>query len=177
LIETQAIFIILVPKIGIMLIEDDLKRIYLNYKIKEILPFLRNRSFRNVPRRYCNVGFSHLAETEFAFSNVLFFSFSGEFSKGETFSGTAFEAIIHKIIPADFDIVTLGIMIGEKISIGLLPVKRLAKKLCNSMSLNTSHNRAFKKLVISILSIIEQPVFNLKKLLEFYEKLLNINQT
>ncbi|MFP3599918.1 DUF6493 family protein, partial [Chryseobacterium sp. SIMBA_029] len=37
--------------------------------------------------------------------------------------------------------------------------------------------QAFEKLLISILSAIEKPVFNLKKLLELYYELLNQNQT
>lgn len=99
------------------------------------------------------------------------------FSKDKTFSGTAFEAIIHKIVSADFDIGTLGIMIGEKINLGLFPVKRLTDGISGFIGLNSSHNRAFEKLLISILTAINNPVFNLKKILEIYYELLHLNQS
>ncbi|NML70630.1 hypothetical protein HHL23_12550 [Chryseobacterium sp. RP-3-3] len=99
------------------------------------------------------------------------------FSKDKTFSGTAFEAIIHKIVSDDFDIETLGIMIGENINFGLVPVKRLTDGISGFIGLNSSHNRAFEKLLISILTAINHPVFNLKKILEIYYELLHLNQS
>ncbi|MDN5476423.1 MAG: DUF6493 family protein [Chryseobacterium sp.] len=99
------------------------------------------------------------------------------FSKDKTFSGTAFEAIIHKIASDDFDIGTLGIMIGEKINFGLVPVKRLRDGIDRFIGLNSSLNRAFEKLLISILKTIDHPVFNLKKILEIYDELLHLNQS
>ncbi|PIF44377.1 hypothetical protein CLU96_1343 [Chryseobacterium sp. 52] len=108
--------------------------------------------------------------------HYLFLS-AGMFSKDKTFSGTAFEAIIHSIVSADFDIEALGIMIGEKISFGLVPVKRLTDGILGVINLSSSHNQAFEKLLIAILTVIDQPVLNLKKLLELYEELLNLNHS
>ncbi|MBL1223461.1 hypothetical protein JET18_21665 [Chryseobacterium sp. L7] len=107
--------------------------------------------------------------------HYLFLS-AGMFSKDKTFSGTAFEALIGKIISDDFDTAALGLMIGEKINFGLVPVKRLTDGLTAFTGLNPSHNRAFEKLLISILTTVNQPVFNLKKLLEIYDELLHLNQ-
>ncbi|PQA96707.1 hypothetical protein B0A69_01125 [Chryseobacterium shigense] len=99
------------------------------------------------------------------------------FSKDKTLSGTAFEAILHKIASDDFDMGTLGIMIGEKINFGLVPVKRLRDGIDRFIGLNSSHNRAFEKLLISILKTIDHPVFNLKTILEMYYELLQLNQS
>lgn len=99
------------------------------------------------------------------------------FSKDKTFSGTAFEAIIHKIVSEDFVPGILGIMIGEKISHGLVTVKRLTDGLSGFIGLNASHNHAFEKLLIPILTAIDRPVFNLKKILEMYYELLHLNQS
>lgn len=115
-------------------------------------------------------------ELPFQKVHYLFLS-AAMFSKDKTFSGTAFEAIILKIVSDDFDIDTLGIMIGEKISFGLVPVKRLTDALVGIMNLSSSHNRAFEKLLISILTAIDHPVFNLKKILEIYYELLHLNQS
>lgn len=115
-------------------------------------------------------------ELPFQKVHYLFLS-AAMFSKDKTFSGTAFEAIILKIVSEDFDIDTLGIMIGEKISFGLVPVKRLTDALVGMMNLSSSHNRAFEKLLISILTAIDHPVFNLKKILEIYYELLHLNQS
>jgi len=140
-----------------MFIEDKLKRIYLNYKIKEIIPFpikpaQKKTESAVILKRYlkkdCGHGYISM--------------FSG-MTDTKTISGTAFEALIHKIIPDNFDTKAVGIMIRQKISFGIIPVKRLKNRLSNSIGLNTSYNRALKKLVLSILLTIDQPVFNLKK--------------
>ncbi|MCT2561326.1 DUF6493 family protein [Chryseobacterium herbae] len=109
-------------------------------------------------------------------AHYLFLS-AAMFSKDKTFSGTAFEAIIHKIVSEDFDPGILGIMIGEKISHGLATVKRLTDGLSGLIGLNPSHNRALEKLLIPILIAIDHPVFNLKKILEMYYELLHLNQS
>ncbi|KFF08062.1 DUF6493 family protein [Chryseobacterium luteum] len=98
-------------------------------------------------------------------------------NKDKTFSGTAFEAVMYKIVSVDFDIPSLGIMIGEKISLGLAPAKRLTDGLAGFIGLSPGHNRAFEKLMISILTAIDHPVFNLKKILEMYYELLHLNQS
>jgi hypothetical protein len=98
-------------------------------------------------------------------------------NKDKTLSGTAFEALIHKIVSEDFDASALGVLIGEMFRSGMAPVKRLTDGLAGFTSLSSSHNHAFEKLLKSILTVIDQPVFNLKKLLEFYYELIQLNQS
>lgn len=98
-------------------------------------------------------------------------------NKDKTLCGTAFEALIYKIVSDDFDASAVGILIGEMLRSGLAPVKRLADGLSDFINLSTSHNHAFEKLLTAILREINHPVFNLKKLLEFYYELLQLNQS
>lgn len=102
---------------------------------------------------------------------------AGLFNKDKTLCGMAFEALINKIVSDDFKVKELGTLIGKKISFGWAPVKRLTDGLSGLINLSYSHNLALEKLLISILSAIEKPVFNLKKLLELYYELLNQNQS
>lgn len=102
---------------------------------------------------------------------------AGLFHKDKTFSGIAFEALINKAVSEDFNIHELGIIIGKKINFEWAPVKRFTDGLSGFINLTASHNQAFEKLLISILSTVEKPVFNLKKLLELYYELLNQNRT
>ncbi|OCA77804.1 hypothetical protein BBH99_11035 [Chryseobacterium contaminans] len=102
---------------------------------------------------------------------------AGLFHKDKTFSGIAFEALINKTVSEDFNIQELGIIIGKKINFEWAPVKRFTDGLSGFINLSTSHNHAFEKLLISILTAVEKPVFNLKKLLELYYELLNQNRT
>ncbi|SDJ78865.1 DUF6493 family protein [Chryseobacterium jejuense] len=105
------------------------------------------------------------------------FMTAGLFHKDKTFSGIAFEALINKAVSEDFNIHELGIIIGKKINFEWAPVKRFTDGLSGFINLTTSHNQAFENLLISILSTVEKPVFNLKKLLELYYELLNQNRT
>lgn len=102
---------------------------------------------------------------------------AGLFHKDKTFSGIAFEVLINKAVSEDFNIRELGIIIGKKINFEWAPVKRFTDGLSGFINLSTSHNKVFEKLLISILSTVEKPVFNLKKLLELYYELLNQNRT
>lgn len=102
---------------------------------------------------------------------------AGLFHKDKTFSGIAFEALINKAVSEDFNIQELGIIMGKKINFEWAPVKRFTDGLSGFINLSTRHNKAFEKLLISILSTVEKPVFNLKKLLELYYELLNQNRT
>lgn len=102
---------------------------------------------------------------------------AGLFSKDKTFCGIAFEVLVNKVVSEDFEVQELGILIGKKISFEWAPVKRLTDGLYGLINLSTSHNLAFEKLLTAILSAIEKPVFNLKKLLELYYELLSKNQT
>lgn len=108
--------------------------------------------------------------------HYLFLS-SGLFNKDKTFSGMAFEVLINKAVSEDFNIQKLGILMGETINFGWAPVKRFTDGISDVINLSASHNQAFEKLLISILSAIKKPVFNLKKLLELYYELLNQNKT
>ncbi|MCS4305501.1 DUF6493 family protein [Chryseobacterium sp. BIGb0232] len=108
--------------------------------------------------------------------HYLFLS-AGLFHKDKTFSGMAFEVLINKAVSEDFNIRELGIIIGKKINFEWAPVKRFTDGLSGFINLSTSHNKAFERLLISILSAVEKPVFNLKKLLELYYELLNQNRT
>ncbi|AZB08673.1 hypothetical protein EG344_07395 [Chryseobacterium sp. G0162] len=102
---------------------------------------------------------------------------AGLFHKDKTFSGIAFEVLINRAVSEDFNMLELGIVIGKKINFEWAPVKRFTDGLSGFINLSTSHNQAFEKLLISILSAVEKPVFNLKKLLELYYELLNQNRT
>ncbi|PWN62198.1 DUF6493 family protein [Chryseobacterium oncorhynchi] len=108
--------------------------------------------------------------------HYLFLS-AGLFNKDKTFSGMAFEVLVNKAVSENFGVRELGVLIGKKINFEWAPVKRFTDGLSGFINLSTSHNQAFEKLLISILSAIEKPVFNLKKLLELYYELLNQNQT
>lgn len=108
--------------------------------------------------------------------HYLFLS-AGLFNKDRTLSGMAFEALINRVVSDDFEVCELGTVIGKKISFGWAPVKRFTDGLSGLINLSTSHNLAFEKLLTAILSAVEKPVFNLKKLLELYYELLNQNQS
>lgn len=105
------------------------------------------------------------------------FMSAGLLHKDKTFSGMAFEVLINKAVSEDFNVSELGTIIGKKISFEWAPVKRFTDGLSGFINLSASHNQAFEKLLISILSTIKQPVFNIKKLLELYYELLNQNRT
>ncbi|WP_160138946.1 DUF6493 family protein [Chryseobacterium sp. c4a] len=108
--------------------------------------------------------------------HYLFLS-AGLFNKDKTFSGMAFEALVNKAVSEDFNILELGMIIGKKINFEWAPVKRFTDGLSGFINLSTRHNQVFEKLLISILSAVEKPVFNIKKLLELYYELLNQNRT
>lgn len=107
--------------------------------------------------------------------HYLFLS-AGLFNKNKTLSGMAFEVLVNKAVSEDFGVQELGVLIGKKVNFEWAPVKRFTDGLSGFINLSTSHNQVFEKLLISILSAIEKPVFNLKKLLELYYELLNQNQ-
>lgn len=105
------------------------------------------------------------------------FMSAGLLHKDKTFSGMAFEVLINKVVSEDFNVLELGTIIGKKINFEWAPVKRFTDGLSGFINLSTSHNHAFEKLLISILSAVEKPVFNIKKLLELYYELLNQNRS
>jgi hypothetical protein len=92
---------------------------------------------------------------------------AGLFHKDKTFSGIAFEALINKAVSEDFNIQELGIIIGKKINFEWAPVKRFTDGLSGFINLTTSHNQAFEKLLISILTAVEKPVLILKSCWSF----------
>lgn len=108
--------------------------------------------------------------------HYLFLS-AGLLNKDRIFYGIAFEVLVNKAVSEDFELQKLGLMLGEMISFGWAPVKRLADGLADLINLSTSHNLALEKLLTAILSAVEKPVFNLKKLLELYYEVLRQNRT
>ncbi len=108
--------------------------------------------------------------------HYLFLS-AGLFNKDKTFSGIAFEVLINKAVSEDFNIHELGVIIGKKMDFEWAPVKRFTDGLSGFINLSAGHNQAFEKLLISVLSAVQRPVFNLKKLLELYYELLSQNRT
>lgn len=87
---------------------------------------------------------------------------AGLFNKDKTFCGMAFEVLINKVTSDDFDVQELGKLIGKKISFEWASVKRFTDGLCGLINLSNNHNLVFEKLLISILSAIEEPVLTLK---------------
>ncbi|CAH0264179.1 DUF6493 family protein [Chryseobacterium sp. Bi04] len=108
--------------------------------------------------------------------HYLFLS-AGLLNKDRIFSGMAFEVLINRAFSKDFDARELGMLIGKNINFELAPVKRLTDGLAGCINLSSRHNQLFEKLLISTLAAIEKPVFNLKKILELYYELLNLNQS
>lgn|GEM_PF-1975662 len=105
------------------------------------------------------------------------FIFAKLFSKDKPFSGTAFEALINRAVVADFGLSVLRLLIGEKVNFGPAQVKKITDGGSFCINLSPEHNQAFEKLIISILTAIKNPVFNLKKLLELYYKLMKLNHS
>ncbi|MFZ4931192.1 DUF6493 family protein [Chryseobacterium sp. Mn2064] len=112
----------------------------------------------------------------FQTGHYLFLS-AGLFNKDKTFYGIAFEVLVNKAVSEDFELQKLGLILGKMISFEWAPVKRLADGLSGLINLSTRHNIALEKLLIAILSAVEKPVFNLKKLLELYYEVLRQNRT
>lgn len=101
----------------------------------------------------------------------------GLLNKDKTFSGTAFEVLINKAVSDDFDLVKVGVPIGEKINFGFAQIKKLADGISCYINVSPEHNLALEKLIISILTVIKNPVFNLKKLLTLYYELMKLNHS
>ena len=106
---------------------------------------------------------------------IYLFLFSGLFNKYETLCGTAFEAVFNKAVLNDLKEMKLGIIIGKKLSFEQNQVKGFAHGFSKLTSLINSCNIAFGKLLIPILSAVTKTVFNVKKLLGLYHKLLQQN--
>ncbi|MCJ7934812.1 MAG: DUF6493 family protein [Chryseobacterium sp.] len=108
--------------------------------------------------------------------HYLFLS-AGLLNKDKTFYGMAFEVLVNKAVSDDFNIPELGRLTGQMISFELAPVKRLTDGISSFINISALHNQVFEKLLISILSAIKSPVFNLKKILELYYELVNLNHS
>ena len=106
--------------------------------------------------------------------HYLFLS-TGLFSKDKAFSDTAFEALVNRAVVANFDLSVVRLLIVEKINSGLAQVKKITDGFSACINLSPEYNQAFEKLIISILTAIKNPVFNLKKLLELYYELMKLN--
>lgn len=76
------------------------------------------------------------------------------------------------------DNIELGTHIGRLEKVEWAPVKRLTDQINDRLiNISPKHNQALELLITSILSQIETPITNLKKLLEIYSELLAINQS
>lgn len=139
----------------------NLLNVVYQYDIKEHIAFFETWMKLNLPFQAMNYSFLS----------------AGLFDKDKTFCGMAFEVLINKVTSDDFDAQELGKLIGKMISFEWAPVKRFTDGLSGCINLSISHKLAFEKLLISILSAIEKPVFNLKKLLELYYELIYLNQS
>lgn len=96
----------------------------------------------------------------------------------KTIRNYAAEIWIERTTSDQIDNIELGTHIGrlEKVEWG--PVKRLTELINDRMVyISLKHNQALEQLVISILSQLETPITNLKKLLEIYSELLSVNQS
>ncbi|TZF94272.1 hypothetical protein FW781_16780 [Chryseobacterium panacisoli] len=91
------------------------------------------------------------------------FLFLELFNKYETLSGTAFEALLNKMVSDDFKKQRLEISIGKKVSFEWTKVKRFTERFLKLINLINNCNIAFRKLLIPILSAVEKSVFNVKK--------------
>lgn len=115
-------------------------------------------------------------ELPFQKMHYLFLSV-GLLNKDKAFCGTAFEVLINKAVSDDFDLAIVGLSIAEKINFGLAQIKKLADGISDCINLSPKHNLALEKLIISILTAIKNPVFNLKKLLLLYYELMKLNHS
>ncbi|NIF07142.1 hypothetical protein F3J23_17095 [Chryseobacterium sp. Tr-659] len=98
------------------------------------------------------------------------------FNKNKTFYGITFEVLINKAVSEDFEDGKQGMIIGKKNSFGWAPVQRFITGISFRINVITHYNIAYRKLLIPILSAVEKRFFNLKKLLELYDELLNLNR-
>ncbi|CAM2940450.1 hypothetical protein DRF59_09100 [Chryseobacterium flavum] len=102
---------------------------------------------------------------------------AGLLNKDRAFSDIAFEVLINRMLSDDFNIRLLGKLLGENISFQMSSVKRLTDGLSGYINLTATHNQGFEKMLTTILTGIGKPVFNLKKILELYYELLNLNHS
>lgn len=96
----------------------------------------------------------------------------------KTIRNYAAEIWIERTADDQINSIELGTHIGRIEKVEWAPLKRLTELIEDRMIyISPKHNQALEQLVISILSQIETPVNNLKKLLEIYSELLSINQS
>lgn len=96
----------------------------------------------------------------------------------KTIRGTAAEIWLEQVSLQIIDNARLGKVIGLHEKLEWAPVKRLTDLIQHHMlNVSKNHNVALEELISSILLQMENPVTNLKKLLEVYHEVLALNQS
>ncbi|PTT35218.1 hypothetical protein DBR28_12525, partial [Chryseobacterium sp. HMWF028] len=104
------------------------------------------------------------------------FLYPGLFNNFETRSGMAFEALLSKIVLDHLKVKEQVTIIGKKISLKWLVIKRFTGLFSKLINLIANCNAILEKLLIPILSAVEKSVFRGKKLIEPSYKLLKQNR-
>lgn len=173
-----------------MLIEDGFKAIYLSDKIKKIILFLETpilkKNIIGILKKHLKKNGTHnpvsvLSPSAFSKNesileqykilkyclNAINITFSKAhnsiFCKNKSFCGTPFEFPINRAVVADSDFSILGLLIGKMINFGLIQIKKITDGFFVCVNLNPEYNKAFEKLIISILAAIKNLVFNPNK--------------
>ncbi|MGL6129429.1 DUF6493 family protein [Chryseobacterium artocarpi] len=96
----------------------------------------------------------------------------------KTIRGTAAEIWLEHVSHKMIDNAQLGKVVGLHEKLEWAPVKRLTDLMQHHMlNVSKDHNIALEELISNILLQMEQPVTNLKKLLEIYHEVLALNQS
>ncbi|REC48520.1 DUF6493 family protein [Chryseobacterium pennipullorum] len=96
----------------------------------------------------------------------------------KTIRGTAAEIWLEHTSHQMMDNVRLGRVIGLHEKLEWAPIKRLTDLMQHHMlNVSKNHNIAIEELILNILLQMENPVTNLKKLLEVYHEVLALNQS
>ncbi|MGN7866670.1 DUF6493 family protein [Chryseobacterium sp. 22458] len=96
----------------------------------------------------------------------------------KTIRGTAAEIWLEHVSHQMMDNAQLGKVIGLHEKLEWAPVKRLTDLIQHHMlNVSKTHNAALEELIFNILLQMEEPVTNLKKLLEVYHEVLALNQS
>ncbi|SIT12900.1 hypothetical protein SAMN05421786_10685 [Chryseobacterium ureilyticum] len=96
----------------------------------------------------------------------------------KTIRGTAAEIWLEHVSHKMIDNAQLGKVVGLHEKLEWAPVKRLTDLMQHHMlNVSKDHNMALEELISNILLQMDQPVTNLKKLLEIYHEVLALNQS
>lgn len=96
----------------------------------------------------------------------------------KTIRNYAAEIWIERTANGQIDNTEFGNNIGMLEKVEWAPIKRLTDQISDRMiNISSVHNQALEAMIVAILSYIEQPITNLKKLLEIYSELLALNNS